>query len=256
MTARTIPANLQRDPELRELLLSFYLETLTSAEFAEWLKDIGQDSRGTVEERKARIRATTKYLTMPESEFPAQTERYLVPYDAGYLDELCVRLRISTDGNKDACYRRIMREVHYREGWLSRQSPSDTAALNAATVMPFLGWMPLRTRGSYEKDYYPLIRDELQEVFSSVYEQLPVAHGTTLKVDFHVGDPTGHGVGVEVKMPTNNSEVQRALGQLDQYQRRYRDDLILFVLQDFLKPESERFLQEELKRKGVRAVFR
>jgi hypothetical protein len=36
-------------------------------------------------------------------------------------------------------------------------------------------------------------------------------------------------------MPTNNSEIQRALGQSgDQYQRRYGNELIIFVLQDFM----------------------
>lgn len=256
MTERTIPASLQRDPALRELLLSFFLGTLTGTELAGWLKDIGQDSRGSVEERKTRIRANTKYLTMPESEFPAQTENYLVPYQTDHLRDLCEHLGLPDEGSKGGLYRRVMREVHYREGWLTRQSPSGTATLRAADVMPFLGRMPLSKQGEYEKDYYPVIHDELEEVFASVYEQLPVAHGTTLKIDFHVGDPTGHGVGIEVKMPTSNSDVQRALGQLDQYQRRYQDNLILFVLQDFLKPESQHFMQEELKRKGVRAVFR
>jgi hypothetical protein len=78
-----------------------------------------------------------------------------------------------------------------------------------------------------------------------------------LKIDFHVGDPQGIGVGIEVKMPTSNSEVQRALGQIDQYQRRYGSELILFVLlNNFLKPDGLHFFQEELKRKSVRAVFR
>jgi hypothetical protein len=44
-----------------------------------------------------------------------------------------------------------------------------------------------------------------------------VAHGSTLKIDFHVGDPQADGVGIEVKVPKNNADVQRTLGQLDQY---------------------------------------
>ena len=256
MTARTVPENLNCDAGLRELLLSYFLETLTGPELALWLQEIGQDSRGTVEERKARIRANTKYLLMPEAEFPAQTESYLAAYSAGHMQDLCERLGVSTAGNKDALYRRIMREVHYREGWLSRIDALPDKDLSAADVLPFLGWMPLTTRGKYEKDYYPAIHDELQEVFGSVYEQLPIAHGSTLKIDFHVGDPRGHGVGVEVKMPASNADVQRALGQLDQYQTRYQENLILIVLQDLLKPEAQYFLQEELKRKHIRAAFR
>lgn len=254
MSAATIPAGLRRDPALRELLLSYFIETLTGAELAGWLKDIGQDTRGTVEDRRARVRASTKYLTMPDAEFPAQTENYLAPYSAGHLEDLCEQLALPATGSKDALYRRIMREVHYREGWLTRV---DGAELSAAVVMPFLGWVPLTKRGDYEKDYYPVLHAELEEVFTSVYEQLPVAHGSTLKIDFHVGNPQGDGgVGIEVKMPMSNADVQRALGQLDQYQRRYKENLILFVLQDFLKPEGQHFLQEQLKSKGVRAVFR
>src|SRR5262249_20294117 len=158
---------------------------------------------------------------------------------------LCRQLSISIEGNKDALYRRIMREVYYREGWLVRRGQPDESMISADAVIPFLAWMPLRKRGNYEKDYYPVIHDELEEVFSSVYEQLPVAHGTTLKIDFHVGDPTGHGVGIELKMPTSNADVQRALGQIDQYQRRYSDNLVLLVISEFLKPESEHFMQQE-----------
>ena len=105
--------------------------------------------------------------------------------------------------------------------------------------------------------YNPVIHDELSDVFGDiVYEQQAVAHGTILKIDFHVGDPQGPGVGIEVKMPTSNSEIQKALGQIDQYQRRYGNELILFVLLGFLRPDGVHFFREELKRKGVRAVFR
>ena len=33
-------------------------------------------------------------------------------------------------------------------------------------------------------------------------------------------------------MPTNNADVQRALGQLDQYQRKYGDNLIILSQSD------------------------
>jgi hypothetical protein len=257
LVAVTVPTTLRADSQLRELLLSFYLDTLTSAGLAAWLKDIGRDTRGTVEERRERIRAHTKYLTMPEAEFPAQTQDYLAPYLIDELADICKVLGVSVDGSKDALYRRIMREVHYREGWLQRIEPSAHATLTAAQVMPFLGWVPINERSEYEKDYYPILKDELQEVFgATVYEQLLIARGSALKIDFHVGDPQGHGVGIEVKLPKNNTEVQRMLGQLDQYQRCYGEDLLLFVMIDFLKPEVVHSMQNELKHKNIRAVFR
>jgi hypothetical protein len=252
----TFPEEIRRDSAFRELLLSFYLETQTRAELANWLKQIDQDSRGPVDELRARIRARTQYLSMPEREFPAQSESYLSMYQIAHLADLCKLLGLSADGKKDTLFRRIMREIHFREGWLSRPTDIDAASLRADQVMPFLAWMPLKVRGQYEKDFYPIIEDEMFEVFGSVFSQVPLAHGSTLKIDFHIGDPTGNGVGIEVKMPTNNSDVQRTLGQIDQYQRRYGDNLILFVLAEFLKPETERFLQDDLLRKGVRSVFR
>lgn len=254
---RSVPADLHSDPALREQLFSFFLGTLTGAGLGDWLQDIGQDPRGSVAERRARIREHTKYLTMPPSEFPAQTETYLRPCSSGYLADLCDDLGVSNEGTKDALYRRILREVHYREGWLPRVS-QGSPNLTATLLMPFLAWFPITKGGDYEKDYYPVIHDELSDVFGDiVYEQQAVAHGTILKIDFHVGDPQGSGVGIEVKMPTSNSEIQKALGQIDQYQRRYGNELILFVLLlDVLKPDGVHFFQEELKRKGVRAVFR
>jgi hypothetical protein len=252
----TTPTTLRPDPPLRELLLTYFLNSLTGAELADWLRDIGQDARGSVEERRARIRAHTRYLTMPEAEFPRQTEAYLQPYSVGHLADLCEQLSVPANGTKDALYRRILREVHYREGWLQRTEPAATAPLMAAAVMPVLAWFPLKMRSDLEKDYYPILHDELEEVFGAVYEQLPVAHGSTLKIDFHVGDPQGHGVGIEVKMPKSNADVQRTLGQLDQYQRRYGENLLLFVLMDFLKPEIAHFMQEALQRNNVRSVWR
>jgi hypothetical protein len=127
------------------------------------------------------------------------------------------------------------------------------ANLTAAHVMPFLGCMPLNIRADLERDFYPVLLDELTEVLDGrVFEQLPVAHGSTLKIDFHVGDPQGHGVGIEVKMPKNNADIQRTLGQLDQYQRRYGGHLLLFVIQEFLKPEIVHLAQDALKARGVR----
>ena len=256
MTSPTIPASLRVDPALREELLSFYLETATGPELAEWLRDIGQDPSGTVSERRQRIRANTQYLTMPPEGFPEQTENYLAPLTAMHLSVLCEGLGLDASGNKDALYRRIMRTVHTAEGWVPKISHGDPSFVMVENVAHILAWFPITKRGEYEKDFYPVIFNELDEVFGSVYEQVAVAHGSTLKIDFHIGDPAGAGVGVEVKMPANNADVQRALGQIDQYMRRYERQLIVLVLNDLLKPDTQRFMLEELGRKGVAVVVR
>ena len=259
MTERSRPPeNLRPDSQLRELFLSYFLDTLTGLELADWLRQLGQDARGSVGEKQRRIRAHTNYLVMPPAEFPEQTEGHLAPYSSEHLADLCQLLGVSEDGTKSSRYRRIMREIHYREGWLMRVVlPAAPSVLTAASVLPFLGWFPMLGGGNYEKDFYPIIADELREIFGSVvYTQLPVAHGSTLKIDFHVGDPRGHGVGVEVKMPMSNSDVQRALGQLDQYQQRYRNDLVLFIVEGRLKRESLDFFIEALTRKSIATVVR
>ena len=53
-----------------------------------------------------------------------------------------------------------------------------------------------------------------------------------------------------------NQKIARYIALQHQYQTRYQENLILFVLQDLLKPEAQHFLQEELKRKHIRAAFR
>src|SRR5882724_5275513 len=96
------------DPELRQRLLEFYLEMSTSQGLSEWLRDINQEPKGLVAEKRERIRQTTKYLAMPAETFPAQTESYLGLLSSDHLADLCDVLGIFSDGNKDARYRRIM----------------------------------------------------------------------------------------------------------------------------------------------------
>jgi hypothetical protein len=175
------------------------------------------------------------------------------------VSDLCERLGVATDGTKDQRYRRVMREVHYREGWLARVAvPISIPELSAPRVIPILGWVPLPRAAEYEKEFYPIIRDELREVFGDVvYEQYPVSPaGSTLKIDFHVGDPRGHGVGIEVKLPMNATDVQRAKGQLEDYRRRYGDNLILFVLGGLARPDVLDSFVADLKEKKIATVVR
>lgn len=84
-----------------------------------------------------------------------------------------------------------------------------------------------------------------------VHEQLPIASGTTLRIDFHLGHRQRPGVGVECKMPTNNADVQRALGQLDQYRERYGANLVLFVIGDYLDRAPETLFIDAILPKGI-----
>jgi len=250
--------NPTQDPQLRSRLLDYFIESQSAAELADWLRDLGVSPAGSIQERRERVRAHTQYLAMPAREFPAQTRHYLDPFSSDGLADLCLALGLRDTGTRDSRYRRIMREVKYRECWLPRVPPTIDPLPDVEVAAAFLQHYPITSPGQLERDYYEGIRDELSEVFgeNGVYEQLPIAHGTTLKIDFHLGPPQQDGIGIEVKMPKSNAEVQRSLGQLDQYLHRYGQKLIILCLPDFLPPASMVFFQNELRAKGVRTVVK
>jgi len=249
---------LHPNPELRSKLLDYFIENYTSQELSDWLRDLGQDPKGTVAEKKVRVRQHTKYLSMAAEEFPHQTMHHLDIFPSGHLADICEALGIDAEGTKDACYRRIMREVGYREGWLSGLKSVSDATFTVLTVKPFIQWYPVIKRGKYEKDFYPAFEEEMKEIFGPdfVHRDLPIASGTTLKIDFHLGHPQREGVGVEFKMPTNNSEIQRALGQLDQYKERYGDRLLIVLFPDFLNEAQKTLFVDQLSAKGVTIVVK
>jgi len=252
------PLILKPDIELRSKLLDYYLENYTGQELSDWLRDLGQDPKGTVAEKMDRVRQHTKYLSMTAEEFPQQTMHYLDTFPSDHLAGICEALGIDAEGTKDALYRRIMREVGYREGWLSRLEAISDATFTVPTVRPFVEWYPIIKRGRYEKDFYPAFAEEMEEVFGDefVHEELPIASGTTLKIDFHLGHPQREGVGVEFKMPTNNSEIQRALGQLDQYKERYGEKLLIVLFPDFLDKAQEALFVDQVSAKGVTIIVK
>jgi len=253
MTFQPIP---QADPDFRRKLLECFIESQTSAGLADWLREIGQEFKGTLQERQERVRAHTQYLSMPASDFPRQTKNYLAPFTTDELACVCLTLGLADDGPKDCLYRRIMREVGFREGWLPREV--NAGSISVGDLALFLSWYSTPRRGRFEKDFYPSLAEELAEVFGNdqVYEQLPIAHGTTLKIDFHLGHPQGKGIGIEVKMPTNNSEIQRGLGQIDQYLHRYGDQFILLLVPDFMSEAALVFMTDQLRLKGVTTVVK
>lgn len=242
--------------QFREKLLQCYLDFSTSLELSDWLRKIGQDPVGTVEEKMVRIKQHTKYLSMSLEDFPEQTIFYLNPYNAATLSEICQDLGIDSDGPKNILIRRIYREIGYRESWLP--TISDATPITKQTVIPFVKWYPILKSYNYEKDYYQDFMDEMLEIFGpdNVHEQLPVAHGTTLKIDFHIGHPQKGGTGVEFKVPKSNSELQRALGQMDQYASRYGSELIVVLIPDFLANAQVQQFLDELRSKRIDTVVK
>jgi hypothetical protein len=254
------PPTVAPDLELRSVLLDYYVEYATSAELTEWLRNISQETKGTADEKRARVRANTKYLTMPASGFPDQTLYYLEIYSTSeHLEGLCEVLRLDPNGTRDMKWRRIMREVGFREGWLSRP-PSPLAEANFVTeiVRPFVEWHIAGKRSSYEKGFYPAFYDDMEEILGDdyVHDQLPVASGSTLKIDFHLGHPQRAGVGVEFKMPANNSDLQRALGQMDQYQTRYGENLLVVLFPDLIDKAQSTLFIDKLGERNIRVIVK
>lgn len=250
------PPQLTADFALRETLLRCFLDFTTSQGLSAWLRDLGQDPSGTVDEKISRVRAHTQYLAMPPADFPLQTLRYLDPLGAEQLGEISGELGLSVDGVKDDLYRRIYREVGFREGWLRRVDGS--ADLSRDTILPFVQWYPIRKRRNYERDYADEFDKEMLDIFGDgfVHPEYPVAHGSTLKIDFHLGRPQAPGVGVEFKRPVNNSELQRALGQMDQYAAAYGQSLVVVVMPDDLTKAQETLFVEALSTKGIEVVVK
>ncbi len=247
---------LEADPQLRKTLLEYFLETSTAQELSDWLRDIDQDPKGSVAEKQDRIRQHTNYLSMPAKEFPEQTAHYLEPLGSGHLADICEDLGLDTGGNRDARYRRIMREIRFREGWVSR--PGTPSEWNVGLVKPFIEMYPILKRGRYERDFYDAFEDEMAEIFerANIHPQLAIAFGTSLKIDFHIGPAAEKGVGVEMKMPTSNSEIQKAIGQLDQYRERYGSNLLLLLLPDFIAEAQKQLFLSAARARGIEVVER
>jgi hypothetical protein len=247
-----------RDDALRAKLLDFFLETAPGPALSDWLRDIGQSTQGTVADKRQRIRQHTAFLSTPVEEFPERLVGYLDPYTSDGLADLCEVLELDDEGTRDTRYRRVMREVGFREGWLQKPLDSERKEPKLATVRPFVQWYPIVKRGAHEADYYDAFAEEMEEVFdeSVVHGQLPIAYGSSLKIDFHIGHPQQGGVGVEFKRPKTNSELQRALGQVQQYKTRYGDQLLIVLVPDDIEKAQKTLFLDSCKLAGIDVVVK
>jgi hypothetical protein len=244
--------------EFRQKLLDAYLSIASSQELSEWLKDIGQDSKGTTGVKVAKIRQHTKFLSMPPEEFPLQAMnniQWLSSGDGLFL--IAESLGMKCEGAKDVLLRRIYRQVGYEEGWLPRVVNGDCSFIKE-TILPFVHWYPILRNKNYERDYYDEFCDEMAEIFGKdkVHEQYVVAHGKPLKIDFHIGHPQETGVGIEFKMPTSQGDIHRAFGQLDDYLTRYGRNLVVVLFANFMSQTEIAMFLETLKTKGIDTVIK
>jgi hypothetical protein len=55
-------------------------------------------------------------------------------------------------------------------------------------------------------------------------------------------------------MPTSNSELQRAIGQMDQYRERYGPNLILVLLADFISEAQKQLFVSAATTRGIEII--
>ncbi len=243
---------------LRTTLLEAFLDLATNDQLDVWLRGLGKEPRGRMEDKRERVRESTDYLTMPALEFPQQTINHLLAYakrrDAAAF--VCEELGIRPDVTWPRLIRRILRHVHVEEGWRAAEDPAHptSVALQAAAQL-----YPVLAK-STETDFCREFADEASEVWPGlVHSQFPIiTHGRVLKIDLHIGLPNKPGFGVEFKVPRTNSDVQRALGQLDQYLVGYPDGrLMLVVIDDFHLPEAALYsFAEAVRARGVPTIMK
>jgi hypothetical protein len=191
---------------------------------------------------------------MPARAFPTQTLAYFRFHRTQMAAaSVCEALGLDRHGTRSTLVRRVLRHVHGVELWLPRlETPSAPAIRVLAKLYPIFA-------RSKESNYCEEFEEEINDIWPSrVHAQYPIAHGRTLRIDFHVGDPGADGVGLEFKYPRSNADVQRAIGQLGQYLAAYpATSLVFVVLDDGSLSRAQLFLlAKEVKERGIAVVRR
>ncbi|MFN0317043.1 MAG: hypothetical protein ACKVQA_18640 [Burkholderiales bacterium] len=253
---RTAP---QPDTALREALFEHFLHVKTSTQLSKWLKDLNQDQSGTLEQKRSRLHATSKYPCTPAGEFPDRTRAQLDDMQSEQLADVCSVLGLDTIGTKTARYLRILREVGYREGWLTKpptQIGPDFFTMD--NVLPFVRWHQVVKTEKTEDAYYRPFYEDMADAFGEewVHEQFPMGQGVGRKIDFHLGHLQRGGIGIEFKMPRSSTDIDRALGQIDSYRTIYEERLLVVLLPDHLDAAKQGHFIAQLEAKRIRVMVK
>jgi len=236
------------------------IDTCSSTGLSDWLDELGMDARGTMEQKRQRIREHSEFLSAPPAEMLAEAIGDLRALDVASLESLCHGLEIPTENStKQTKLRRLHHFIAVQEGLLPHPAHAGQFP-TAQEVYRLVNWYPHYQTKDRERALYDEFFNTMTHVFGEdlVHEQMAVAHGTTLKIDFHIGSavPGQGGVGVEFKMPATNSDVQKAMGQLGQYQKAYGQSLIVVVFPDLVQPKHLQPLFHDLASRGIAYVVK
>jgi hypothetical protein len=240
--------------EFRARLFESLLRLSSSADLSDWLRVLGQSASGTVEDMRRRVRHHESYLSTQALDFPDATLEHLgMLRFVEDVAAVCEGLGLEDHGSRADLVRRIMRTVRVAEGWMPYLAAPTLDAVRLATT-----FYPLMTRGN-ERDICDEFETEASEIWPAlVYPQYPVAHGTVLRIDFHIGPAGQPGIGVEFKVPKSNADLQRAKGQLDQYLAAYPDRRLVLVLVDdrSVSAAGLKSFENDVRRHGVSIVIK
>ncbi len=244
---------------VREALLEFRIADRTSSGLSEWLEALQAETRGTVGDKSQRIREHTGFLDAPAPDMLAELVDDLLTTSSESLGALCEACGLAPASTKHRRIRQLHRFVATNEGLLPEQASAGRYP-TPQEVFAFVDWYPHYQSKTNERELYGDFADAMMDVFGEelVHEQVPVAHGVSLKIDFHIGSvvPGEQGIGIEFKVPGNNSDIQKAMGQLDQYHRRYGQSLLLVVFDDFVQQKHLQPFLHDLRSKGIGHVVK
>jgi hypothetical protein len=163
--------------ELRYKLVDAYTQFSISKELSEWLQDLGQSPTGTVEQKLSRIRQLAPSLTLAAESYSRQTIFYLSQYEPAILAEICLELGLKSEGSPERLFKRIYRQVGWREGWL--QSMPEEAPLIIKEA-----FLPILKSFEFDKDYYVDFGAELSNILGeeNVHLHWEPAYGRALIV--------------------------------------------------------------------------
>jgi hypothetical protein len=180
--------------------------------------------------------------------------------DVASIASVCEAFEIPTEcATKPVLVRRLHHFIAVQEGLIP--NPAHTGQYpTVEDVYRAVDWYPHYKSKDYESQLYDDFFSTMTYIFNDelVHEQVVVARGAALKIDFHIGSavPGQGGVGVEFKMPASNSDVQKAMGQLGQYQSVYGQSLLVVVFPDFLQPKHLQPFFHDLASRGIAYIVK
>ena len=244
---------LQADPDLRTTLLDFFVQHSSALQLRHWLTSLGLDTQGTSAQHRARLRSSSRLVTMPPAQLPRLVLRYLLRYGDEQLTRLCEQLNLPAPLEPDAKRRRILRYVGVRERWLPPPLLLDWSGRTLDHVRPFIDYHRIPPTVTNAATLVASLEEDLVEVFGrrQVHSELTVGRVVTETVTWQIGPASSRGVGVIVVRPRSSVELNALRRRVQVLQGVYGRDLLVVLRADRLSSVGHRRLLAGLRETQV-----